>query len=411
MVGGGGAAPLGITGVSYCGAGGAGAVAVGSAELLGNTTYSIIVGRAGNNTITTAGPGLNGGDTTLVGPNLSITARGGGAGGYVLTNNSVYPPNSGGSGGGAAGPGSTPGGAATYGSATGTAKMVIYGNPGGSSSTGASSGGGGGAMSAGGNASAALGGVGGAGYTWPYTLCAYGAGGGGKGTNNPVNGTGWGNSFNGTYYPAHNPGCGDGAFEQNNQSNIYYPCSGCLIIVVLPYPCFKKGTKILTERGYVPIQKLQSDDLIKTFRHGFVPIWKIGKRQLHHPATQERIPNQLYVCDPDQYPGMTEPLVMTGYHSILIQEWSDEQEKQRAGEVNGNNVYITDGLYRLPVCADRKSRVFPDEGLHTIYHLALENDDYYGNYGIYANGLLVESCSKRFLTELSGMDIVTSRNK
>jgi hypothetical protein len=29
--------------------------------------------------------------------------------------------------------------------------------------------------------------------------------------------------------------------------------------------------------------------------------------------------------------------------------------------------------------------------------MALENDDYYMNYGIYANGLLVESTSKRFM--------------
>jgi hypothetical protein len=28
------------------------------------------------------------------------------------------------------------------------------------------------------------------------------------------------------------------------------------------------------------------------------------------------------------------------------------------------------------------------------------------NYGIYANGLLVESCSKRYLAELSGMKLL-----
>jgi hypothetical protein len=38
--------------------------------------------------------------------------------------------------------------------------------------------------------------------------------------------------------------------------------------------------------------------------------------------------------------------------------------------------------------------------------LALENDDYYMNYGIYANGLLVETCSKRFMKELSSMTLL-----
>ena len=37
---------------------------------------------------------------------------------------------------------------------------------------------------------------------------------------------------------------------------------------------------------------------------------------------------------------------------------------------------------------------------------ALENDNYYMNYGIYANGLLVETCSKRYLKELSNMTLI-----
>ena len=35
-----------------------------------------------------------------------------------------------------------------------------------------------------------------------------------------------------------------------------------------------------------------------------------------------------------------------------------------------------------------------------------ENDNYFGNYGIYANGLLVETCSKRYLKELSNMSLI-----
>ena len=33
-------------------------------------------------------------------------------------------------------------------------------------------------------------------------------------------------------------------------------------------------------------------------------------------------------------------------------------------------------------------------------------ENYYGNYGIWANGLLVETCSKRYLKELSGMALI-----
>ena len=69
-------------------------------------------------------------------------------------------------------------------------------------------------------------------------------------------------------------------------------------------------------------------------------------------------------------------------------------------------LFITDNKYRLPVCVDERSTVYDKPGPHMIYHLALENDNYYANYGIYANGLLVETCSKRFLKELSNMEII-----
>ena len=62
--------------------------------------------------------------------------------------------------------------------------------------------------------------------------------------------------------------------------------------------------------------------------------------------------------------------------------------------------------YRLPACVDEKATVYKVPGDYTIYHIALENEHYYGNYGIYANGLLVESCSKRYLKEVSNMEIL-----
>jgi hypothetical protein len=52
---------------------------------------------------------------------------------------------------------------------------------------------------------------------------------------------------------------------------------------------------------------------------------------------------------------------------------------------------------------DSRASAYEKEGKFTIYHLALENDDSRINYGIYANGLLVETCSRRYLKELSNM--------
>ena len=83
---------------------------------------------------------------------------------------------------------------------------------------------------------------------------------------------------------------------------------------------------------------------------------------------------------------------MTGAHSILVDDFVSPEQEEKTKEVNGD-VYITDGKCRLPVCADKRALTYDVPGIHTIYHLALENNDDYMNYGIYANGLLVESCS------------------
>ena len=66
-------------------------------------------------------------------------------------------------------------------------------------------------------------------------------------------------------------------------------------------------------------------------------------------------------------------------------------------------IYITDNNYRLPAFLDERAKPYSNEGNFTIWHLALENENYSFNYGIYANGLLVESCSQRYLKEYSNM--------
>ena len=175
--------------------------------------------------------------------------------------------------------------------------------------------------------------------------------------------------------------------------------------VYFPLPCFKEGSQILTDKGYLPIQDLRKGDLVKTLKHGYLPIDIIGKREMTHFASNERIRTQLYECSASNYPEVFEPLIITGCHSILVDDFVSEEQKEKTIEINGK-IYITDNKYRLPACADEKASVYEVPGDYTIYHLALENEHYTGNYGIYANGLLVESCSKRYLKEISNMELL-----
>jgi len=89
----------------------------------------------------------------------------------------------------------------------------------------------------------------------------------------------------------------------------------------------------------------------------------------------------------------------------LIDDFESNEQKEKIMELL-NKIYITEGKVRLPACLDNRATLYDEEGEETIFHLALENDNYYFNYGIYANGLLVESSSKRYLKELSNMTLI-----
>ena len=170
------------------------------------------------------------------------------------------------------------------------------------------------------------------------------------------------------------------------------------------YPCFKKGTKILTDKGYKRIEKLKNGDRVKTYLNGYKPIVLIGNRDIVHNASNERVKHQLYKCVPAQYPEVFEDLVLTGCHSILVKKFASNAQEDSVRDFLGK-ICITENNYRLPASLDDRALVYESPGTYTIYHIALENDDYYMNYGIYANGLLVESCSKRYLRELSNMKL------
>ncbi len=172
-----------------------------------------------------------------------------------------------------------------------------------------------------------------------------------------------------------------------------------------PLVCFNENTKILTDKGYKSIQYLRKGDLVKTLCHNYIPINMIGKKIIHHPALKERIKDQLYKCTSNEYPEIFEPLIITGCHSILVDDFISNEQKDNVMEIY-KDIYVTDDKYRLPVCVDNRATVYEISGNYTIYHLALDNDNYYMNYGIYANGLLVETCSKRYLKELSDMTLI-----
>ena len=181
--------------------------------------------------------------------------------------------------------------------------------------------------------------------------------------------------------------------------------AGTITVNYIAIPCFKEDTQILTIDGYRLIQDLRKGDLIKTLKHGYVPINMIGQQSIYNEK-DKMIFDKIFKCTNANYPEIFEDLYITGLHAVLVDELTDEQQTQIKGIYN-DSVYITDDKYRLPVCYDERATLYETDNQEkvVIFHLALDHKNENLNYGIYANGLLVETTSIRLMAE-SGLIMV-----
>jgi hypothetical protein len=181
------------------------------------------------------------------------------------------------------------------------------------------------------------------------------------------------------------------------------------------YPCFLQGSKILhfdpvsATESYVPVETLKKGDLVKTFMSGYKPVSHIGFKQLDNPADAPDIRDRLYgisakQLNPDAESEFDEPLYLTGRHSVLHRDLSQRQIDVLVKYMG--NVYETENHYRVPIFLDQRAKLWTDNSPVTIWHFALEHPDKEQNYGVYANGILVESSSAEFMTDHSNMELL-----
>jgi len=172
--------------------------------------------------------------------------------------------------------------------------------------------------------------------------------------------------------------------------------------------CFLEGTRILcltedNEEKYIEIENIRKGTLVKTHSHGFKPVHAIGKGKLFNPSKDTSTADRLYVLKKEKCSELTDDLYITGHHSVLVRTITDKQREDIINEMG--KIYGTCERFRLPACLDERFEPYTDYGMKTIWHFALENENIYKNYGVFANGLLVETCSIRYLTELSKLEL------
>lgn len=163
--------------------------------------------------------------------------------------------------------------------------------------------------------------------------------------------------------------------------------------------CFNQGTKILIlnkkiEEEYISIENLRKGDLVKSYQHGYRKIDLIGKNpMINNP---NRFNECMYKMEKTEENGLIEDLIVTGGHSILVDDLAEYKEET---DKIFKTIHMIDNKYLLLSAVSKQFIKLENTNLYTYYHFILENDgDNDKRYGVWANGILTETPSKNQFT-------------
>jgi hypothetical protein len=170
------------------------------------------------------------------------------------------------------------------------------------------------------------------------------------------------------------------------------PSNGVLNLNVA---CFKKGTKILCGNEIcIPIEELKIGDLVKTYKHGYQKVIMFAHSILCENFKNKV--NKLYTYPREKNPDLIEDLHLTGGHSLLMDALTEEESTNMQNINWVQEDFMVEDKYKLLSWYNEKLYVSTEQNVE-IYHFTLEppeNAKPSYVYGIYANGILAESCSK-----------------
>ena len=142
--------------------------------------------------------------------------------------------------------------------------------------------------------------------------------------------------------------------------------------------CFLEGTKILClidgEEKYIPIEELFVGMEVKTYLHGYKKVTYKTKFKYNNDIDNNFY--RIHYSDKYGFGG-------TGNHSLLV----DSFEKSHA-KIDDKDLK----LFQY----DESFRLLDDTNIYILHHFVLENENQYGQYGVYANGVLCETMSEAY---------------
>lgn len=158
--------------------------------------------------------------------------------------------------------------------------------------------------------------------------------------------------------------------------------------------CILEKTQILTDKGYKYIEDLKKGDNLITHTGKYKPIFKIGYRNYNsnYPEDVRRFDTKIYGHLP------FEDLYVTKMHALLF-----ENVNEYCNEFYVKNDDMI-GKYHKVIASQCKDSCIPSSGelenRKRYYNIVLRDTDSNSQYGIYANGLLIETCSLNTFNEI-----------
>jgi hypothetical protein len=138
---------------------------------------------------------------------------------------------------------------------------------------------------------------------------------------------------------------------------------------------------------------LKKGDLVKTYLHGYRKINIICKGILKNNISKFR--DCMYKMKKTEKNGLLEDFIVTGGHSILVDDLAEY--KQKNDELFSYETPKIDGKYLLLSSVSKDFEKIENNKTYTYYHFILENNDNdEERFGIWANGILTETPSKKF---------------
>lgn len=163
--------------------------------------------------------------------------------------------------------------------------------------------------------------------------------------------------------------------------------------------CYVEGSEILClidgKEKYVKVEDLTEGTLIKIYlpekENTYKKMVGITKSTMH-PSKSHKV-SKIFVLRKDKL-GEELPykdLYVSGAHSYLVDELKEGKELDTMIKFCGRTGLMLYDKYKLMVSISDEWEELDDRNPFTLYHFALEHENEYAHYGVYANGILSES--------------------